>query len=333
MVPAITGKVAIIAIGRNEGERLKLCLRAAARSANQVIYVDSGSTDGSVEFARSLDCQVVELDSSPPFTAARARNAGFACAKEIAPGAPLVQFLDGDCEMEDGWLQQAVAAFSERDDVGVVCGPVREAHPEASVYNRLCDLEWRQAPGEILSAGGRFMVRARAFEEAGGFRAALIAGEDEEFCVRVRQAGWKILLIDAPMAKHDAAITHFGQWWRRNRRAGHAYAEVNALHGKGRGRHFVRECRRILVWGLALPVAALALAPFTRVISLLVLLCIYALQFIHIARGCRKRGWANWDAFTYGFFTVLGRFATLQGLLQYHLRRLRRRSTPLIEYK
>ena len=121
--------VAIVAIGRNEGERLKLCLRAALRDAPTVVYVDSGSADGSAEYARSVGCRVVELDASRPFSAARARNEGFACVMEHAPDTVFVQFVDGDCELEEGWLQAAEAAFKARGDVRLVCGHVREIHP------------------------------------------------------------------------------------------------------------------------------------------------------------------------------------------------------------
>ena len=72
-----------------------------------VVYVDSGSTDGSVGLARSMGVEVVELDMSRPFSAARARNAGFERLSEIDPGVRFVQFLDGDCEVADGWLDRA----------------------------------------------------------------------------------------------------------------------------------------------------------------------------------------------------------------------------------
>lgn len=332
MIPA-PNDIAIVAIGRNEGERLKLCLQAALRGAPVVVYVDSGSADGSADYARSLGCLVVELDTSKPFSAARARNEGFACVMERSPSVSLVQFVDGDCELADGWIEIAANTLKENSLAGVVCGQVREIHPEASVYNRICDLEWRQPPGEVRTAGGRFMARASTFQEVGGFRSDVIAAEDDEFAIRVRAKGWKILMIDAPMASHDAAITRFGQWWRRSRRTGHAYAQVAALHGGGNERYFVRDRRRILIWGLVLPVAALAAAPFTRGISLLALLGLYALQLLHIVRGCRRRGWAGRDAWAYAFFTVISRFPSLQGLLEYHWRRMRRRSMTIIEYK
>jgi GT2 family glycosyltransferase len=161
----------------------------------------------------------------------------------------------------------------------------------------------------------------------------VIAAEDDEFSIRVRRQGWKILMIDAPMANHDAAITSFGQWWRRARRTGHAYAQVAALHGGGEERYFVQDRRKILIWGLALPVAGLVAAPFTRGISLLAMLCLYGLQLVHIARGYRKRGWTSRDAWAYGFFIVISRFPSLQGLLEYYWRRMRRRAMTIIEYK
>jgi GT2 family glycosyltransferase len=333
MNPGASSGVVVVAIGRNEGERLKQCLRAALRYAKTVVYVDSGSTDLSANYARSVGCHVVELDRSRPFSAARARNEGFACAMEHAPDAQYVQFVDGDCALAEGWIEQAANTLAERDDVGVVCGRVREIHPEASVYNRLVDLEWRQPPGEALTSGGRFMARARVFKEVGGFRPDVIAAEDDEFSIRVRRRGWKIELLDAPMASHDAAITNFRQWWRRNRRAGHAYAQVAALHGGGHERYFIRDRRRILLWGLTLPVAALAAAPFTRGISLLSLLGLYGFQLAHIARGCRQRGWTSRDAWTYGFFTAISRFPALQGLLEYDWRRISRQKITIIEYK
>ena len=250
-------EVAIVAIGRNESERLKQCLRAALRDAPIVVYVDSGSADGSAEFARSVGCRVVELEASRPFSAARARNEGFAFVMEHAPDTSFVQFVDGDCELEEGWIERATNTLEEKSHVGIVCGRVREIHPEASVFNRLCDLEWQRPAGELRTAGGRFMARACVFQQVGGFRPDVIAGEDDEFCIRVRRQGWKILMLDAPMASHDAAITSFAQWWRRNRRAGHAYAQVAALHGGG-------DERSVDLAGLRAPGLAQQSGPYFR---------------------------------------------------------------------
>jgi GT2 family glycosyltransferase len=333
MIPDSGQNVAIVAIGRNEGDRLKSCLRAAMGSARTVVYVDSGSQDGSADYARSVGWRVVELDPVRPFSAARARNEGFACVMEHDPDVAFVQFVDGDCDLVEGWLERGTAVLSQRGNVGLACGHVREMHPEATVYNKLCDLEWQRTPGEIGACGGIFMVRAEAFRAVDGFRADVIAAEDDEFCVRLRRLGWKILLVDAAMARHDAAMTRFSEWWRRARRSGHAYAQVAALHGKSEERYFVRDCRRIWLWGLVLPAVALCLAPFTYGLSLPVLLSIYALQFARIYRGGRKRGWQAGDASTYAFFTVIAKFPALAGLLAYHWQCGRGHTPTIIEHK
>src|SRR5580658_4809243 len=102
MTPETRDSIALVAIGRNEGERLKGCLRAAVGGVRAVVYVDSGSTDGSANFARSLGCDVVELNPDLPYSAARARNEGFARAMSIDPSATSIQFVDGDCALVDG---------------------------------------------------------------------------------------------------------------------------------------------------------------------------------------------------------------------------------------
>ena len=99
-------QVGLVAIGRNEGQRLRQCLVSATDKVARVVYVDSGSTDGSLELARSLGADTVELDLSIPFTAARARNEGFARLLGLAPAVEFVQFVDGDCELVDRWLQR-----------------------------------------------------------------------------------------------------------------------------------------------------------------------------------------------------------------------------------
>src|SRR5262249_50587947 len=145
------------------------CLKSLSTAA-VVVYVDSGSTDGSVQLARDLGANVIELDLSVPFTAARARNAGFRRLREMAPDLPYVQFVDGDCELIEGWSDHAISFLSARDDVGAVCGRLRERHPEQSIYNWLCEQEWDLPSGEVFACGGIAVMRANAIETAGMFR-------------------------------------------------------------------------------------------------------------------------------------------------------------------
>jgi GT2 family glycosyltransferase len=326
--PGATGAVDAVVIGRNEGARLVACLDALQGRVRQVFYVDSGSTDGSVAAASARGARVVTLDAATPFTAARARNAGLAAARAAAEPAGFVLFLDGDCTLQPGFLDAALRFMVAHPDIAVVCGRRRERHRAASLYNMLCDREWDTPVGEARACGGDALMRAEAVAAAGGYRGDLIAGEEPELCLRLRRAGWRVWRLDAEMTSHDAAIRHFGQWWRRSRRAGHAFAEGAALHGRGPERHWVRETRSALVWGALLPAAIVALAAVLP--PALALVALYPVQGLRIAR--RLPG-PPAEARIAAAFTVLGKFAEAHGVIGYNLARIRRRRTDLIEYK
>ncbi len=324
-------RIGVVAIGRNEGQRLIRCLQSVI-GRSVVVYVDSGSSDDSVAAARSLGAEVVELDMSIPFTAARARNAGFARLQELNPEVEYVQFTDGDCDVAPGWLERATEELDRRPELGAVCGRLRERFPEASIYNRLCDIEWDIPLGEIKACGGNSFVRATAVNQVGGYNPGLIAAEDDEFCLRLRRAGWKIVRLLDDMATHDAAMTRAKQWWKRAMRCGFAYANGAALHGRGPERHFVRERRRIVVWGLGVPTTAAALAWPTGGVSL-ALLALYPIQLARTYRGLRTRVSHRGHALAYATSCVIGKFPQAIGLIKFYLGQARGAPARLIEYK
>ena len=327
-------KLGIVAIGRNEGERLRSCLASTVGPDCIVIYVDSGSNDGSVELARSMGAEVVELDLTLPFTAARARNAGFDRLQEIDPKIEFVQFVDGDCEVVSGWLDRARKALEERPEVAVVFGRRCERYRDLTVYNRLADLEWNSTPiGEAKACGGDALIRTEAIRRVGGYDPSIIAAEDDELCIRIRGEGWKVLRIDANMTLHDISMTRFTQWWKRTVRCGHAYAEGSARYGRTPERHFVRQTRSAILWGLVLPVLAFGLAWWTRGLSL-ALLAGYLLLFWRTERFYRVcRHWSAADARVYGASCVLAKFAHVVGIAKYWTRRIRGTPIRIIEYR
>lgn len=330
--------VGLVAIGRNEGERLKRCLRAAVAQAGRVVYVDSGSTDGSVEFAKSLGIDVVELDLSIPFTAARARNAGYRRLVAGEPDMVFVQFVDGDCELQDGYLAKAVATFETNDKLAVVSGRRRERHRDASVYNLLCDQEWDTPVGDSLHCHGDAMMRREAFDEAGGFDDTMIAGEEPGLSFRLREKGWKLERIDAEMTLHDAEMTRFGQWWKRTMRAGHAYAELADKHGAPPERYCVDHVRSSMVWGLAAPLLMLAFAlgaivnPFSLIGTALILALLVRL-YLKVAGWRRSIGDPAVDAKRYAMFTVISKLPQALGIIKYYRNKMVGTRSRLIEYK
>lgn len=325
-------QVGLVAIGRNEGERLRQCLLSVIGKVAHVVYVDSGSTDGSIELARSLLVDVVELDLSTSFTAARARNAGFAHLLQKDTQLEFVQFVDGDCEVVEGWIERALAQLEAQPNVAVVCGRRRERFPKQSIYNQLCDMEWDTPIGEAKACGGDSMMRVKAFQQVGGFNPALIAGEEPELCVRLRQKEWKILRIDAEMTLHDAQMTRFSQWWKRALRAGHAYAEGARLHGRSSEGHWRRESWSIWFWGFYLPLLALGLIWPTHGFSLLLLVG-YPVLAGRIFLKQRRQNICTEHAALYALSCVLGKFAQVGGTLGFLRTHLLGTKSTLIEYK
>lgn len=306
-----------VVIGRNEGARLLACLAALQGRVRRLVYVDSGSTDGSVAAATAAGAEVVALDMAQPFTAARARNAGLSHLASDPPD--FVQMVDGDCALQPGWISAALAAFAAHPAAVVVCGRRRERFAQASVYNALADREWDTPIGPARACGGDALMRYAAVQAVGGYDPGLIAGEEPDLCLRLRAKGGEIWRIDAEMTLHDAAMTRFSQWWRRAVRAGHAFAEGCARHGFD---HWGLETRRALIWGAGLPMAIVMLGLWHPAGWLLALA--YPAQVIRLAR---RGGW------TWGLFSVIGKFAEARGALGFYASRLRGQRRGLIEYK
>jgi glycosyltransferase involved in cell wall biosynthesis len=315
-------------IGRNEGERLKRCLTSLSTAA-AIVYVDSDSTDGSAQWARDNRVEVIELNMSQPFTAARARNAGFKRLQEVAPQIDYVQFVDGDCELVSNWLDTAKSFLDSHHSVGAVCGRRRERFPERSVYNWMCDKEWEGSAGEVRACGGDVMIRTKVFTAIGGYRDDMIAGEEPELCFRLRASGWHVWRLDDEMTIHDAAMRRFGQWWRRVLRSGYAFAHGAYLHGTSPERHWVWESRRAWIWGLWMPLgclmAGLAFGPWGWLTFL-----IYPLQ---VARQTYRNAGSPKQRVTLALFQVLARFAEVAGQIKFMHDRLLGRRSQLIEYK
>lgn len=325
----LQSRVGVVAIGRNEGERLIKCLESLAPLGLEIVYVDSASTDGSPAAARALGAHVLDLDLTKPFTAARARNEGFEELRSIAPDMDYVQFVDGDCEIEAGWIEKAAAFLDERPDIAVVCGRRRERYPNASFYNSLCDQEWDTPIGEADACGGDALMRVSSFVALNGYNSGLIAGEEPELCSRIRSSGGAIWRVDEPMTIHDAAMHSFRQWWLRAVRSGFGYAQVywttrptdNPLYG--------REVVRAVFWALVLPILMIASALYHPTLLLLLPL-IYALQ---IGRMAVRQGPSRSASWKLAALNIVGKFGELLGISRFIGRVLKGEQGGAIFYK
>jgi hypothetical protein len=128
-------------------------------------------------------------------------------------------------------------------------------------------------------------------------------------------------------------MTKFGQWWRREKRSGYAFAEGAHRFGNTPERFRVRWVRRNWAYGVLIPVLAIVPAYWTHGWSLLLLLA-YPVQWGKVYRYCRRsRGLGGSDARLYATLVVIAKFPQTAGQLKYLFSRLTRKPSKLIEYK
>lgn len=325
MLDEITEWVGIVIIGRNEGERLRLCFKSMAHLDCCKVYVDSGSTDESVVIANNNGIDVIELDRTEAFSAARARNEGFKKLLQLNPKIKFVHFIDGDCEIDINWLPEALKSFKLNSKAAVLCGRLREKFRNASVYTRLCDIDWYRPSGKVKSCGGIATYRKEAFEESKGFNSVLIAGEEPELCSRIRAIGYEILCLDVEMGTHDSGMMFFSQWWTRCVKVGFGY--MSGLNWGG----WKKQYKSSLFWGLLFPLFILITLPVTNCLSVM-LLFFYPVQVYKVFRNIKGDSLSKYDRFIYAFYCILSKFPESQGLVMFYIKKIMAKSA-IIQYK
>ncbi len=312
--------LSIVIIGRNEGSRLARCIRSArairgVKGAVEIIYVDSDSSDGSPARARDMGAAVVSLKSSRT-SPAIGRNAGWRAAR-----ASVVMFLDGGTVLDPDFVASAVPLLRD-PNVAVVWGHRRELHPDASIYNRVLDLDWIHPPGPTEFHGGDALVRRTALERTGGFDERLVAGEEAEFCRRLRELSYRIEHINQPMTLHDLHISSWDQYWRRAVRTGYTTAEISErfrAEMPGVWRTAARR-NRLHAGGLILS----ALSALVATVLLASPWPILLLLILYLALIVRTAGQAAWKEpnpvtrFLYGIHFHLQQIPILVGQLRYY---------------
>jgi GT2 family glycosyltransferase len=326
--------VGAVVIGRNEEQNVRVSLSSVRDAGIPLVFVDSASEDASVRIARPIADAVVELTTDRPLSAARARNAGLQELMARWPTLRYVLFLDADCQLDESFLEAAVRTFASRPRHAVVVGHLTEADEARNVFARLCALEWRSGSTEHLpptQLGGIMLARVEDIRQVGGFNEQIIAGEDTELGVRLGMAGRLITKIDHPMALHNANMNHFGQWWRRAVRGGHAIAQRFDTNGRGPARDCARELKSTVFWGLALPLLILVLLWPSRGWSAL-LGAGYLILGMRLYNGFRSAGIDQNDALLATRFGLYAKFANAVGVIKFYINRTRGKY-KLIEYK
>ena len=127
-------------------------------------------------------------------------------------------------------------------------------------------------------------------------------------------------------------MTRFSQWWLRSVRTGYGLAACRHATRRLSRPLWRRENHSNWLYGLVLPVVAVAAAPWTYGLSLL-LLAAYVVLATRVYRSRQRHGDISGDARLYAIFCVIGKFAQAYGQLRFHYDRLRSARSALIEYK
>jgi hypothetical protein len=215
----------VVVIGRNEGERLRAaCSRAPAR-AEACVYVDSG-LDRRLRRAgaRGWAPRSCKLDMSRRSRRRARATPAFHGCWQLAPGVELVQFVDGDCELL-ARLDAGAEFLQQHPDVVAVAAGDAGALPGRVGLQPAVRHRMEHAGRARRGVRRRRAVPGRALRAVGGYRDDLIAGEEPELCVRLRAAGGRVWRLDADMTLARRRDDAWSQWWRRNVRSGHAFAE------------------------------------------------------------------------------------------------------------
>jgi cellulose synthase/poly-beta-1,6-N-acetylglucosamine synthase-like glycosyltransferase len=327
--------LSVVVIGRNEGLRLARCLESirdmrCPGGQVELIYVDSGSHDGSVQRAAGYGAKVIELCGGK-LSAARARNAGWQAAS-----APFVFFLDGDTIVDRDFVERALPEF-KNPRVMVVTGHRREIRPEASIYNRVLDLDWLSKPGFTEYCGGDAIMRRTALQQTGGFNASLIAGEEPDLCWRIRSNGGLILHIDAAMTGHDLVMVNWRQYCRRAIRTGHAYAEIAGLYERTADPLWSHASRHNAIHGsvyMLAPIVAVSIAILDRSWASVLFLLFGAVALIlRTALRARGRRTSLSTLILFAIHSHVQQVPILLGQVRQWLNSRQGQKSTLIEYK
>lgn len=330
-------KLAVVVIGRNEGERLRRCLQSVEQMRKpeggfECVYVDTASEDGSAELAEAMGIAAVRVFPENP-SAAYARNAGWR-----AVSAEFVLFLDGDSQIEGDFVVRALERF-EDPKVAIVWGRLREAYPAVSIYNRLMDVQWiclRTLPeGPSFYGTGIGLVRRSALEAVNGFDNKMINGQNTEMGRRMQAIGYVILHVGVPMVRHDAEMLRLAHYWRRFFREGYSYARLLEVFRARKEPLFRFE------FSAAFGLLMLAGPPLTLLAALafrswgVPAAALLVLTGLIVRTAARYRGrTANWaDALLFGLHWHIKVIPNFLGHLAYHNDKRLGQTRGLMEYR
>lgn len=251
--------VSVIVIGRNEAQRLPACLNSLRQidypaERIELLYVDTGSQDASVQIAQEFGVRTVSETGGRP-TAALARNRGIQEAQY-----DIIHFVDGDMTVAPDYLKKAVH-YLGRDGGGCVIGRLEEQRAKDNWIAWAFHHNWEiKQPGFVDAPGGGGTFLKAVLLDVGGYKADLPGMAETEIGVRLRQKGYRIRLIDEVMGVHDYEVTTLRQLlrWYYGRGYGH-FGPILLLPEGAAWRHVQNIARKDILFTILLALAIIGI--------------------------------------------------------------------------
>ena len=192
-----TPEISVVVIARNEEESIGQCLASLVRVTEgmraEILFVDSDSTDSTVEVARSYPVRIAGLNPGSPLSPSAGRWVGTSLSS-----GKYIFYVDGDMIVLDQWLPRAIEALADPALGGVGVKLFWVNPGDTITLDHKDDLPLGRVPG----LGGGAVYKRKALEECGGFNPFLRGEEERELAYRLGRGGYSVMRMDVPMAVH-----------------------------------------------------------------------------------------------------------------------------------
>ena len=186
-------EVTFVIIGRNESQHLPRTFRSVLKVTNNIIFVDSNSSDNSVQIAKDFNIKTILRVTSSYGTAALSRSVG---ATHVS--TKYIHFLDGDETIEKDWVDKALLKIKSDKNIAGVHGYKKVFKKNDKDYTILSD----KADWEPDYLQGAFLIDRKIYEMSGGMETRIFGEEERDLYLRVKSLGYEIWYIHELMASH-----------------------------------------------------------------------------------------------------------------------------------
>lgn len=216
-------ETSVVIVNLNGMDHLQTCLGSLFRQSYsdfEVVLVDNGSTDRSVEFVKEQfpAVKVMQLEKNTGFAFATNRGIEYTSTRFVA-------LLNNDIELKDTWLQEMVEALEGHPEVGAgACKMLnfadrsvidaagdaltRAAMAEARGHGEMDRGQYDQAGYVFGPCAGAALYRREVFEQVGTFDESFFAFyEDIDLDFRMQSSGWKVLYVPSAVCYHKRGAT------------------------------------------------------------------------------------------------------------------------------